>query len=93
MKTKYSAPDTQPSPKTGRNGRSPRAEFAGAPLAQKGGPQQPRRDRRLALFAQFPPAALFAAMSRGVARRSTAGGSKHGMGIALKARRPAAGGT
>jgi hypothetical protein len=69
-------------PPIGRTCRSASAMLAGrgsgAPLSQFG----VRTDRKLPLFAQFPPASLFKAIGRAVSRRAIARQAASGTALA-----------
>ncbi len=69
-------------PPIGRNCRSSPARVAGraggAPLSHLG----VRGDRKLPLFAQFPPASLFKAIGRAVSRRAIARQAASGTALA-----------
>lgn len=82
----------QLSPVIGRNGRLPKAEFAGRAARTQRQRVQPASNVRTTLFAQFPPATLFAALSRAASRtraEKTRGG---GTAVAYRTRRTAPGG-
>jgi len=54
----------------GRNCRSSPARFAGRGSSASLAPMNFRLDRKMPLFAQFPPASLFKAIRRAVSRRA-----------------------
>ena len=57
-------------PPSGRIGRSTPARFAGRGGAARASQLTARVDRKIPLFAQFPPASLFKAIHRAVSRRA-----------------------
>jgi hypothetical protein len=61
---------TQDRPAFGKNGLSLSAEIAGRLSGSSAVLARARQHRRSPLFAQFPPAALFKAIGRAVARRA-----------------------
>ena len=79
-------------PPIGRNCRSSPARVAGrgsgAPLSYL----NLRSDRKLPLFAQFPPASLFKAIGRAVSRRAIARQAASGTALAIGRLWRAAGG-
>ncbi len=75
--------EPQNRPAFGKNGRTPAAEFAGRPIGSSASLASGRQRSRLPLFAQFPPAALFKAIGRAVARRSVARQPASGTVIAV----------
>jgi len=77
-------------PASGKNCRTAPAAFADvrAPLYRS--ESIPRMRRRTPLFAQFPPAALFMAISRAVSRCSPAQRAASGTGLAISRFSPAA---
>jgi hypothetical protein len=60
-------------PTTGKNSRLPAAEIAAACARLQSQRTALRNRRQLALFAQFPPAALFTTLRRAVSRRPIVG--------------------
>ena len=75
--------DPQNRPAFGKNGRVPAAEIAGRSDGSHAAFTNSRRRSRLPLFAQFPPAALFTAISRAVARRAVSRQPASGTAIAI----------
>jgi hypothetical protein len=82
----------QLSPLIGKNSRLKSAVFAGPPTHAANMSIQRRTHRRQALFAQFPPPALFAALSRAANRTRATLSPRVGMAVASCERRTAAGG-
>jgi hypothetical protein len=72
----------QKRPPTGRDCRSASASLAGVVASATTILPAARAQMRLPMFAQFPPAALFKAMERAVARRLVAQRADSGMGLA-----------
>jgi hypothetical protein len=75
--------DPQNRPAFGKNGRVPAAEIAGRAIGSSAASASGRQRSRLPLFAQFPPAALFTAISRAVARRAVARQPASGTAVAM----------
>jgi hypothetical protein len=75
--------DPQNRPAFGKIGRTPAAEFAARPIVSSAATPSGRQRSRLPLFAQFPPAALFKAIGRAVARRAIARQPASGTVIAI----------
>jgi len=76
----------------GKNCRSSPAGFAGNRHAPAAAAPVIQSARRIPLFAQFPPAALFAAIGRAMSRSQRRAQIANGMGLARgRLRRPAGG--
>jgi hypothetical protein len=77
---------------TGKNCRSSPATFAAHRAAAAAVPPATGAPRRILLFAQFPPVALFAAMARAVSRRQKQRQIASGTRLAMTRLRPVLGG-
>ena len=82
----------QERPPTGRNCRSIPARNARRTVGAKPSAANVRSERRLPLFAQFPPASLFKAIHRAVSRRAVMREAASGTGLANSRLWRAAGG-
>ena len=77
---------------TGKNCRSAPAAFAAGRRATASGLSANYDQRRIPLFAQFPPVALFAAIGRAMSRRRSRQRIASGTGLATSRLRHTAGG-
>jgi hypothetical protein len=77
---------------TGKNCRSAPAAFAAGRRVPASGLPANYAERRIPLFAQFPPVALFAAIGRATSRRTARQRIASGTGLAISRLRHSSGG-